>query len=147
MTGRGVTKDIAAELAAISASSRSELVEHWRRAHGTPPPKGISRRLLAYDAAYIAQAQAYGGLRPATRRKLAKLADTRAKSPVRPMKLTKSPKLAPGARLVREWHGQVHTVDVIEDGFLYDGEVFGSLSKIANQITGTRWSGPRFFGL
>lgn len=52
-----------------------------------------------------------------------------------------------GSRLVREWNGRVHTVDVVDSQFLYNGRSYRSLSEIARVITGTRWSGPRFFGL
>ena len=55
--------------------------------------------------------------------------------------------LKPGARLVREWRGRIHTVTVTEDGFEYTGTSYPSLTKIANKITGGHWSGPRFFGL
>ena len=57
------------------------------------------------------------------------------------------PRSPPGTRLVREWHGRTHHVDVIEDGFVFEGKTHASLSAIARQITGARWSGPRFFGL
>ena len=53
----------------------------------------------------------------------------------------------PGTRLVREWNGRTHVVDVIEDGFVFDGKTYRSLSAIAKRITGAHWSGPRFFGL
>jgi len=53
----------------------------------------------------------------------------------------------PGTRLVREWQGRVHEVVVLDEGFLWSGKRHGSLSEIARAITGTRWSGPRFFGL
>ncbi|MGI9450483.1 MAG: DUF2924 domain-containing protein [Geminicoccaceae bacterium] len=56
-------------------------------------------------------------------------------------------KLKPGARLMRAWQGRTHTVLVLDDGFEWQGERHGSLSAIARKITGTRWSGPRFFGL
>lgn len=55
--------------------------------------------------------------------------------------------LRPGARLLREWNGRTHVVDVIEGGFVYEAKVYRSLTAIAHQITGTHWSGPRFFGL
>jgi hypothetical protein len=55
--------------------------------------------------------------------------------------------LKSGARLVREWHGRTHTVTVTDDGFDYAGTTYSSLTKVARAITGTRWSGPRFFGL
>ncbi len=55
--------------------------------------------------------------------------------------------LPPGTRLVREWHGRPYTVEVLESGFLCDGQRYRSLSEVARAITGARWSGPRFFGL
>jgi hypothetical protein len=55
--------------------------------------------------------------------------------------------LKPGARLMREWRGETHDVRVLEDGFEWRGQRWRSLSAIAREITGTQWSGPRFFGL
>ncbi|NJN06321.1 MAG: DUF2924 domain-containing protein, partial [Rhodobacteraceae bacterium] len=60
---------------------------------------------------------------------------------------TTSPALKPGGRLIREWNGVTHAVDVVEGGFLWKGQRYTSLSPIARAITGARWSGPRFFGL
>ncbi|MBN8998663.1 MAG: DUF2924 domain-containing protein, partial [Rhizobiales bacterium] len=57
------------------------------------------------------------------------------------------PTLLPGARLLREWHGKTHVVTVVEEGFDYAGKRYRSLTEIAREITGTHWSGPRFFGL
>jgi hypothetical protein len=56
-------------------------------------------------------------------------------------------RLVPGARLLRDWNGLTHVVDVTEAGYLYEGETYRSLSAIARKITGAHWSGPRFFGL
>jgi len=56
-------------------------------------------------------------------------------------------RLVPGARLLRDWNGRTHAVDVTQDGYLYDGITYRSLSAIARRITGAHWSGPRFFGL
>jgi hypothetical protein len=58
-----------------------------------------------------------------------------------------SPALKPGGRLIREWNGVTHVVDVVDGGFLWNGQRYASLSPIARAITGARWSGPRFFGL
>jgi hypothetical protein len=55
--------------------------------------------------------------------------------------------LAPGARLMREWNGRHHFVDVVENGYVFDGMTYRSLSAVAKRITGAHWSGPRFFGL
>jgi hypothetical protein len=138
---------IAEELSAIPQYSRPDLIELWAKAHGGSPPKGISRRLLEYSAAYQTQVRVYGGLKPSIRRKLVKMVGPGRKPTVTAMMAQKSVSLLPGARLMREWHGRNHTVEVFDDGFRYNGENYTSLSKVARTITGARWSGPRFFGL
>lgn len=134
-------------LAAIPEMTRAELLELWRTDHRRDAPKGISRRLLEYSAAYSAQVRAFGGLKPSTRRKLdritAKPRTERSMASDPPAKR----RLASGARLVREWHGRSHHVEVTDAGYVYKGKTFRSLSVIAREITGARWSGPRFFGL
>jgi hypothetical protein len=103
------------------------------------------RSLLLRGIAYRRQELQHRGLGKTTRRKLKTLARMfRTKGRVGP-----DPGLAlkPGARLVREWHGRTHTVMVTENGFDYAGTSYASLTKIARKITGTHWSGPRFFGL
>lgn len=91
------------------------------------------------------QERAHGGLAPAVKRRLRNLvAEIEAKGT---RIFDPGVVLKPGARLVREWAGQTHTVIVLETGFDYDGERYASLSRIAARITGAHWSGPRFFGL
>jgi hypothetical protein len=130
----------------VAPFPRKDLLEHWTQFYGRPPPAGISRRLLVYAAAYAAQATAYGGLRHDIRRKMRLIAKQsghkHAGGP-----LAKQSSLAVGTRLVREWQGIVHAVDVLDTGLLYKGSLFSSLSEVARVITGTRWSGPRFFGV
>ena len=95
--------------------------------------------------AYRLQEQALGGLKPATRRLLRSIAgdvETR-----RPFATHAERRIEAGAVLIREWHGTKHQVTVLKDGFMFRGKRFQSLSKIAGEITGTRWSGPLFFGL
>ena len=125
-------------------SSRQTLIGLWQAAYGQPPPPGVSRRLLEYAAAYNEQVKKFGGLSVTTRRDLTKIATRSADQVDRSSKKYHS--VPPGARLVREWQGAVHCVDVLDTGFLYRGVVYGSLSEIARLITGARWSGPRFFG-
>lgn len=138
---------------AWAKSSRQELVEFWKAAYGHPPPSGISRRLLAYAASYNEQVCSAGGVSPAARRELKKIKDsTEKRSPngdtsSGSRSTTKRRTVPPGTRLVREWQGAVHSVEVLEAGYLYAGVVYGSLSEVARTITGARWSGPRFFGL
>ena len=139
--------DVANELAAIPELSRTALVERWVAAYGRPPPKGLSRRLLEYAAAWHLQSQAFGRLDRALRRRLQRSATPGAERTSRVSPGVGSKGLPPGSRLVREWHGRIYTVDVLETGFMLDGKSYGSLSRVARAITGARWSGPRFFGL
>jgi hypothetical protein len=126
----------------LATASRDQLEALWRASYAMAPPKGVSRRLLVYAAAYNAQAKVQGNLASATRRRLLKIS-TQASAP----KSIDAPErtLSPGTRLVREWHGRFHTVDVCITGFRYDGQLYRSLSAIARTITGARWSGRRFF--
>ena len=100
---------------------------------------------MARVLAYRLQEVAFGGLKPATRRRLQQIAKALAADPR--ASIVDSPSIKPGTRLVREWKGRPHTVTVVEDGFQYSGKRYSSLSEIARLITGTRWSGPLFFGL
>jgi hypothetical protein len=91
------------------------------------------------------QERVHGGVSKSTKRKLRALAqklETDGNAAFDP-----GLSLKPGAKLVREWHGVGHSVIVLEDGFDYGGRRYRSLSKIAREITGAHWSGPRFFGL
>ncbi len=138
---------VADELEAIPTLSRAELVERWTTIHRRPPPKGLSRRLLEYTAAYDVQAREYGGLKPAIRRKLRQVVSGAEEQARLVGRDERAKSLSPGTRLMREWRGRTHWVDVLETGFLCDGKHYDSLSQIARAITGARWSGPRFFGL
>ncbi len=124
--------------------SLDELRREWRHLYKSEPPK-ISRDLLVLGIAYRRQEIEHGGLGKATLRKLQTLAKTlHTTGRVGP---SPSLSLKPGARLIREWRGRTHTVTVTEDGFEYGGASYASLTKIANKITGSHLSGPRFFGL
>ncbi|MGN6543654.1 MAG: DUF2924 domain-containing protein [Aureliella sp.] len=145
------------EVAAIGGLSRAQLVEAWIKAHGSPPPKGVKQHLLELSAAWRLQAKRLGGLSAATRKALSQPPHsaqngTRRSSGSTPgskigRRCDPRPALASGTRLMREWNGRMHIVDVMDDGFMFDGKRFRSLSAIARRITGARWSGPRFFGL
>lgn len=134
-------------LAEIARLDMDALQSAWTGMFGRLPPKGLSRRLLKLAATYHAQAKIHGGLNPTIRRKLLKAAEAQQNATVGMPRPDRRGALSPGSRLVREWHGRCHTVEVIEYGFLYAGERYRSLSEVARAITGARWSGPRFFGL
>jgi hypothetical protein len=105
----------------------------------------LSRDLLIRALAYKIQEQASGGPDAVLKRRLRRLAEQLAAGAA--LSEGTGTTLKAGARLVREWRGQAHTVTVVENGFDYDGQRFRSLSQIAKAITGVHWSGPRFFGL
>lgn len=132
-------------LKALEHTSRTDLASRWRDLLGAEPPKGISQRLMLGAVAHALQVKRHGGLSSAARRRL----DTIAAMPRESVPTAAPPisKLAPGARLIREWNGTTHVVDVIDGGYLWNGVRYRSLSVIALAITGTQWSGPRFFGL
>jgi hypothetical protein len=138
---------VAEELSAIFQLPRADLVARWNSAHGLPPPKGISRRLLEYSAAYRLQVTVMGGLKVAVRRKLCWMKDNEIDVAKKTGLVQQAKTLSPGTRLVREWHGRTHTVEAVDGGFVWNGERYASLSRVARAITGARWSGPRFFGL
>ena len=130
-----------------SAASRDDLVEAWKRNHGRPPPKRTSNRLLTLSAAYHEQVTEHGPLSRRAERALERWGSPDGISTAgRDAKKPKQ-KLTAGTRLIREWNGKDHIVDVVDGGFLFDGETYSSLSKIARAITGAYWSGPRFFGV
>jgi hypothetical protein len=142
--------DLRARIRGLSALPIGDLKLAWCEAWGASPPKGARRRLLMLGVAWQWQAEVHGGLRPAVTRRLAKLeanvGDGRKTEaghdsdagPPRPM---------PGTRILRVWKTERHKVHVTETGYLWRGRSYPSLSSIAREITGTRRSGPAFFGL
>lgn len=120
---------------------RPKAIADWEAAYGSPPPPYLSVAFMRKAVAYETQCQATGRLPTATRRALQKIANGT------PVQVAGAGGLRPGAHLVREWNGRTYKVEVVEGGFRMDGKVWPSLSAIAKQITGTTWSGPRFFGL
>lgn len=142
--GEAAERRISEELAALPGLSLEELKQRWLELYDVPPPARLGRALMTRAIAYRLQEREFGGLRPATRRRLARAAEElaagQAPSPPRAA-------LKPGTRLLREWQGNTHEVIVLEKGVQYRGETWASLSAVAREITGTRWSGPAFFGL
>lgn len=129
--------DLDVELQSLRERGRKELEVQWRSLFKAPPPAAFTPDLMARGIAYRMQEQVLGGVDKAVRAQL------RAESGA----VAKNKSLRPGNRLVRRWRGTDYVVEVTADGFEHGGSSFGSLSKVATYITGTRWSGPRFFGL
>ena len=133
-----------AQLAALAAMSSAELRAEWRSVHRAPAPE-VGNDLLRRGIAYRLQERAHGGLSSDAARRLARAVKQLGGNGV--AGLVPELTLKPGTRLVREWHGKAHQVLVREDGYLYEDRHYASLSRIARDITGVSWSGPRFFGL
>jgi hypothetical protein len=123
-----------------------ELRKRWQSLFGSIPPSRIRSSLMVQAIARRLQEKALGGLKPATRRLLQKVAGDANTSREASVAI-KSIQPRPGTVLVREWHGTKHQVSVLREGFLYRSKKYGLLSQIARAITGTQWSGPLFFGL
>jgi hypothetical protein len=139
------SEELANHLSSLSNLSEEDLNDHFRSLYGVESPARISRPLLIRAIAYRMQEQALGGLKLSTRRLLANVAGAGTRhSPVR---VAPTRKLKPGTTLLREWHGVHHQLTVLEDGVQFAGEHYRSLSEVARKITGSRWSGPLFFGL
>lgn len=123
----------------LKSMDHSELTGVWRDLHQEEPPRRMSAVLLRRILAHETQVIVHGSLPKRDIQRLKKLARERCRHV--------APSLTPGGRLIREWNGETHTVEVLEKGFAWRGQTYRSLSAIAEAITGVRWSGPRFFGL
>ena len=133
MTGEAPLAD---EIETLMPLRLEGLREVWRDLYGAPP-KLRSAELLRHCLAWRLQAEALGGLDGDTRRQLKRRQRVRAEGL----------ELGIGTTLQREWRGRIVRVTVEEDGFRHKGQLFKSLSAAATSIAGTRWNGPRFFGL
>ena len=130
---------LAGRVAALLTLDRSGLLEEWERVHGEPAPAHLSVPLLQRATAHQLQVAAAGGVSRRVKEALRHSGGSHGAP------LPRKPKS--GAKLLREWNGVAHVVEVVDGGFRYRNRHFSSLSKIASEITGTKWSGPKFFGL
>lgn len=160
------------QLAALEPMSPEQLRTEWRRVYQAPPSSRLTPDLLRRGIAYRLQERIHGGLPNHIARELdrlakRKLADMAAAAAVAAASAASGegagtgagarggvaarrvdePRLRPGTRLVRSWQGRTYSVLVTEHGFVMDDREYPSLSRIAEAVTGTHWSGPRFFGL
>jgi hypothetical protein len=134
---------LAERIAQLPTLNKAQLLPIWRENFSIPPPPKLRKELMVPILAYRMQEREHGGLSHATRRRLKEIAiSTRLK----PRGRTTAVDIQEGTTLVRTWKGELHEVRVFSDRYEYRGQRFGSLSEIARAITGTRWSGPAFFG-
>lgn len=130
-------------LQGIEAMDLQAVRDQWEELSRDEAPRAMSKELLRRAVAYRIQEQEFGGLSRRTSLRLRALSNGNSVN----ISAISSSQLKPGAKLLREWNGKVHEVSALEDGrYAYAGRVWKSLSEIAREITGVRWSGPRFFG-
>lgn len=132
-------------LADLEAMSLDQLRGAWVESFGDDPPKLRTRELMRLALAYRLQARDHGDRPGPVTRRMAELA--RRFSADRTYTPVSQPALKVGSSIIKPWRGVRHEVRVIEEGFSYQGERFGSLSEVAQRITGTKWNGQVFFGL
>lgn len=135
---------LSADLARLSLRDPAGLQRRWRMVFGRSAPEHLSPALMERVLAYRLQAERHGDLSPATARLLDRL---KPDSAAEALPLPNQPGTKPGTLLVREWKGELHRVTVLDLGFAWNGATYDSLSRVAHAITGTKWNGPRFFGL
>ena len=132
-------------IAALPSLNKTQLLVIWAENFSKDPPPNLRKELMVPILAYRIQEKEFGGLSHSARRRLREIADsliTKKPSQERPDSDPQN-----GTRLLRMWRGEMHEVLATGNGYLYRGETYSSLSKIAREITGTRWSGPLFFGV
>ena len=138
MSGR---LDIQARMLELNDLDRADLRVAWIGVFENAPPHHVSMTFMRKAIIHEEQCQQFGGLSPALKRAL------KATAEGKPVSSATFTACKPGTQLIREWNGKNFKVEVKEDGYQLDGTHFKSLSAIALHITGTSWSGPRFFGL
>lgn len=137
--------DLKTKLRLLETCGVEALRRQYQSLFGRSSPSAFGPDLLRRRIAQHLQEKAFGGLSPRAQRLLYDLLKSNEKNPLGPIQLPR--RIKAGSVLVREWKGKAHRVTILDDGFIYDGETYASLSEIARSITGTRWNGPRFFGL
>lgn len=129
------TLQITDKVRAVARMGRPELVSEWQAQFGAPPPPKLRVELMRPVLVYRIQEKAFGLSAPRGKSRIQDLASDANRR-----------RFKPGTKIVREWKGQLHEVAVRAEGYVYNGDMYKSLSPIAFRITGTKWSGPAFFG-
>jgi len=136
---------LAEQIAALPSLNKAQLVVLWAKNFSKDPPLTLRKQLMVPLLAYRMQERELGGLSHTARRRLREIAASLKADGASQEQFDSSPQT--GARLIRLWKGETHEVIAIGSGYEYRGQIYSSLSKIAREITGTRWSGPLFFGV
>jgi len=145
MTRRIEDRKLQTEIARLRDLDLRDLRAVWQKHYDTTAPKTLRRKILILSIAWRIQADAAGGLKPATRKYLRQVAESiRSGTVVRP---PAAGRIKPGTKLIRAWRDKTHIVTALADGFEWQGSRYRSLSEIARTMTGTRWNGLVFFGV
>ncbi|MFZ1134851.1 MAG: DUF2924 domain-containing protein, partial [Candidatus Korobacteraceae bacterium] len=139
-----MANSLATQIDSLSKTDNDALSALWQKLFQSAPPDELRRALMVRILAYRIQEQAFRGLSPGARQRLRQMARALEKNPG--AAISAAPGFKPGTRLIRQWRGHTHVVTVKAKGYEYQGSLYQSLSEIARLITGTRWSGPLFFG-
>jgi hypothetical protein len=135
---------LAQKIAELPTLTKTQLLPIWAKNFPSPPPPKLRKELMVPILAYRMQERQFGGLSHSARRRLQEIARTLPGKGGRRLEPASAPET--GTKLIRLWRGQVHEVIATDEDYIYNGERYASLSKIAKVITGTHWSGPAFFG-
>jgi Protein of unknown function (DUF2924) len=140
-------KKLEVEIAHLRDLDVKELRNHWQSIIGRQPPPHLPRHLLFRILAYRLQADRFGDLDGESKHLLDR-SESPEKAGQKAVRLVRRiADVRPGTALGREWNGRMQRVSVLANGFAWNGKIYPSLSQAAFAITGTRWNGPRFFGL
>jgi hypothetical protein len=140
----GDLEESAREITRLPALAVPALRQRWAALFGDDPSPNLGRALLIRAIAYRLQERAFASLKPSTQRILDRIADDRSSDA--PQYIPKR-RASAGTVLIRQWRGVIHRVTVLDTDVVYRGKRYKSLSEVARAITGSRWSGPLFFGL
>jgi len=136
--------DLERDVTSLPTLDMAGLRQRWKALFGADPSPHFGRSVLVNAISYRIQEKALGGVKPATQRLLDRIAEGRSEIG---LERTANLRTSAGTVLVRQWRGVTHRVVVLEDGVMFRKGRYKSLSEVARLITGTRWSGPLFFGL
>ncbi len=132
----------ACSIEGLETASRADLNTWFEEEFGHAPAQRSSLEFLRQNLAWTQQARSMGKQSPKLRRQLINKLERALGGSKQHQHLH-----GPGTRLVREWQGKVYEVTILDKGYAWEGRVYPNLTRIATEITGTKWSGPRFFGL
>jgi len=140
-----VHDSLSEQIATLPSLNKAQLLAIWAEHFSKDPPSGLRKELMVPILAYRMQEREFGGLSHGARRRLREVATSLNTEKPSQERADSAPQT--GTRLLRMWRGEVHEVIATGNGYLYRGQTYSSLSRIARDITGTRWSGPLFFGV